>query len=74
MKTTLPLTDPRHLDPSWNRHVIFNMGLGIDKLKAGIAIAKAQLNPCLEECDYNGYDYYSDLLEVLEEALCRLES
>ena len=74
MNTTLPLTDPRHLDPSWNRHVIFYMGMGADKLKAGITSAQAELKFCLEESDYNGYEHYSDLLDVMEEALCRLES
>ena len=74
MKTTLPLTDPRHLMPSWNRHVISYMKLGADKLKADIASAQAQLNSCLDESNPNGYEHYSDLLEVMEEALCRLES
>jgi hypothetical protein len=50
------------------------MKLGADKLKADIASAQAQLNSCLDESNPNGYEHYSDLLEVMEEALCRLES
>lgn len=74
MKTTLDLTDPRHLSPCWNKLIISLMKKGMDQLQMERANVNAMLPLLLNTSDYNGYEHYSDLLEQLDEAICRLDS
>lgn len=74
MKTTLDLTDPRHMSLEWNRSVIMHMKQGEIYLTEQITKIKSLIPSLLQDSDYNGYEHYSDQIELMEEALCRLQS